>query len=190
MRTKLLLSIIAALCAWTAPANAISWSVQLNCSSDYYAYCSKHVAGSAGCHACMRANRPKLSAACVSALIDDGVLAKSEPIQSKAKLAMTRLRPAKTSRPMPTTKPSANTSGVKAVAVNRASRAAAAGKAIAAASARRQRLLRLANLQTQRRAKAAKGLAIAQETLDALRNRPPYFLSSSDYEATASIAAR
>jgi hypothetical protein len=90
MRSRALFFASAVVCASTIPAVAISWNTQMNCASDYYAYCSKHVAGSAGCHACMRANRTKLSGACVSALIDDGVLPKSGAAQQKPKLAVSK----------------------------------------------------------------------------------------------------
>ena len=82
------------LCASSVPANAISWSTQFNCASDYYAYCSMHTAGSPECHACMRANRTKLSNSCVSALIDDGVLPKTDAAQKKPRIAEAKAKAA------------------------------------------------------------------------------------------------
>ncbi|WP_439543356.1 hypothetical protein [Hyphomicrobium sp.] len=94
MRSKALFFASAMLCASNIPATALSWNTQLSCSSDYYAYCSKHIAGSAGCHACMRANRAKLSNSCVSALIDDGVLPKAGATQQKTKVAAAKAKKA------------------------------------------------------------------------------------------------
>lgn len=117
MRLWVLLFTSAVVCSTTGPAAALSWSVQMNCASDYYAYCSKHVAGSAGCHACMRANRLKLSSACVSALIDDGIIPKTNITQQKAKFAATKPRPAQSVKAVTETKPAAKPRAAKVAIV-------------------------------------------------------------------------
>ena len=92
--------LLAALGAATAPAFAVGWKTQLNCASDYYAYCSAHSVGSPAVRKCMRANGPKLSKGCIDALIADGEITKEEVADTKkrlsaAKVERTRLPPKK-----------------------------------------------------------------------------------------------
>ncbi|PPC99705.1 MAG: hypothetical protein CTY31_07270 [Hyphomicrobium sp.] len=188
MRSVALVFAFAIVCVSTVPASAISWSVQMNCASDYYAYCSKHVAGSPGCHACMRSNRPKLSSACVSALIDDGVLPKTNRSQTQTTLAVTRARPAKSLRPVRVTNPAGKRAIAKAVTVPQGSRGAL-DVANASVITREKRLARSTRRQTSRPQKSDDvTLAVNAQTFEALRNRRPYFLPSSEYQATASIS--
>ena len=59
-------------------AAAVSLKVKLACASDYYAHCSQHAVGTPGVRQCMRANGPKLSRSCISALVAAGEVSKSE----------------------------------------------------------------------------------------------------------------
>ena len=163
MRIQAWLFTSSILCASAIPATALSWSVQMNCASDYYAYCSKHVAGSAGCHACMNANRTKLSSACVSALVDDGIVSKTDTTQQKPKFAATRPRAAQSVKAVAETKSAGKVRTVKIVMAKRS-------------DAR----------PTQKPAEAS--LAIDQQTFEALKNRAPYFVPAAE-EETASITA-
>lgn len=92
MRKPLLLT-AGMLCASSVCANAVGFSTQLNCASDYYAYCSKYSVGSPELRRCMRANGPKLSRACINALIADGEISKEEVAQQKAKFAAAKAKP-------------------------------------------------------------------------------------------------
>lgn len=132
----------------------------MNCASDYYAYCSKHVAGSAGCHACMNSNRSKLSNACVSALISDGIIPKTDITQQKAKFAVSK------PRPVPPVKVAAS----KRPGKLRVAKVSVAKRAVA---------------QPKQRPVPAV-LAIDQQTFEAFKNRAPYFVQAE--ESTASIA--
>jgi hypothetical protein len=164
----------AVLCASYVPASALSWNTQMNCASDYYAYCSMHTAGSAGCHACMRANRSKLSSACVGALTDDGVLAKASAAKQKRKVAMATAKakaPRKTAQVA--AQPVAPAPSAKAVdAVAPAPKAASSPETKAV-------------LPTPPPVRPAP--AIDQQTYEALKNRAPYFVPLEDI---ASIFAR
>lgn len=84
MRNPLLA--ITALCLTTSGVNAVGFKTQFNCASDYYSYCSQHSIGSPGLRKCMRANGPRLSKACINALIEDGEVSRAEVEQEKAKL--------------------------------------------------------------------------------------------------------
>ena len=191
MRIISLLFTFAALWASTASANAYSWSTQMNCASDYYAYCSKHTAGSPGCHACMRANRPKLSNACVSALIDDDILSKTDSAQQKVKLAETKARPAQSLKVMPVTNPVAKSPVAKALVDKVVATKAATVKRVQSAP------LPVANAEPSARPAPAPqaepvprpvetALAIDQQTFEAFKSRAPYFLPAIEFEATAS----
>jgi hypothetical protein len=59
-------------------AAAVSARVQSACASDYFAYCSQHDPDGPGVRKCMRANGPRLSSACVNALIAAGEVSKQE----------------------------------------------------------------------------------------------------------------
>ncbi len=66
------------LLVYSPAASAVGWKTQFNCANDYYAYCSKYAVGSADVRKCMRSNGPRLSKACVNALIADGEISRSE----------------------------------------------------------------------------------------------------------------
>jgi hypothetical protein len=66
------------LLVYSSAASAVGWKTQMNCASDYYAYCSNFAVGSADVRRCMRSNGPRLSKACVDALIADGEISRSE----------------------------------------------------------------------------------------------------------------
>ncbi len=182
MRNKALLFTSAVLCASNVPANAISWSTQMNCASDYYAYCSMHKAGSGGCHACMRANRPRLSNSCVSALIDDGVIPKAELGHSKLKIAVAKAKPALRSTMLPVSNLLARAPSAKAAHV-RPTPKAASSVANAVMSAHPERLAHEPEpLIAPQQQPVEAALAIDQQTFEALKNRAPYFLTTSAIE--------
>jgi hypothetical protein len=182
MRSKVILFTSAVLSASTIPASALSLSAQLNCVGDYYAYCSMHTAGSAGCHACMRANRQKLSSSCVSSLIDDGVLPKVGAAQNKAKVAVTtaKAKPVPRSSAGPSANPVAKTPSAKVAAV-RPTPEAASPVADALPSAQPETPTRAPELPaTPPQQPVAAAPAIDQQTFEALKNRAPYFLATMD----------
>jgi hypothetical protein len=65
-----------ALC--TTAASAVSGRVQSACASDFMAYCSQHDPDGPGARKCMRVNGPRLSQACLNALIAAGEVSKAE----------------------------------------------------------------------------------------------------------------
>ena len=62
----------------SADAIAVTSRVRSACASDFLAYCSEHDADGAAARKCMRANGPKLSKACLDALIAAGEVSKRE----------------------------------------------------------------------------------------------------------------
>lgn len=92
MRRPLLLA-LGALSASSVGAGAVGFRTQINCASDYYAYCSKYSPGSAEVRKCMRANGPRLSKACIGALIADGEISKEEVERTKERLAAAKAKP-------------------------------------------------------------------------------------------------
>lgn len=179
MRSNIMIFTAAMLCASNIPANAISWNTQMNCASDYYAYCSKHTAGSPGCHACMRSNRPRLSNACVSALIDDGVLAKADPATQRPKNAVTA------AKAKPAMKSIVKERAAKIAAVRLRSKAASNGHtAKAVRSARLETVARTSQRQSRPPQQPAQtALEIDQQTFEAFKNRAPNFLPKAEIEA-------
>jgi hypothetical protein len=67
-----------ALVLGTTVAGAVSTRVQTACASDFMAYCSQHDPDGPGARKCMRVNGPKLSQACLNALIAAGEVSKAE----------------------------------------------------------------------------------------------------------------
>lgn len=100
MRKPLFLTCVM-LCASSATAQAVGFRTQMSCAGDYYAYCSQHAPGSPGVRKCMRAVGPKLSKACINALIADGEVSKAEVEAQKQKLAGAKAKP-KTTDPKKT----------------------------------------------------------------------------------------
>jgi hypothetical protein len=84
---KLLAPIPLILFACTSSASAIGFMTQLNCANDYYAYCSEFTVGSKELRLCMRRAGPKLSKACLDALIADGEVSKQEVAKRKEEIA-------------------------------------------------------------------------------------------------------
>lgn len=191
MRSKAFLFASAVLCASNAPAHAISWNVQLNCASDYYAYCAQHTAGSAACHACMRANRTKLSNSCVNALIDDGVLPKADAARQKAKIATakTKAKPPQRSTVRLAAKPAAKAPSEKVAAVRPTPEAASSAAETVPASPP-ETVSRAPDptpsqqpeppAATPHQVEAAPG--IDHQTFEALKNRAPYFVETPEAE--------
>lgn len=83
MRRSLLTTFL--LAAFSAGAGAVGLKTQMNCASDYYAYCSQFPVGSSGVRKCMRDNGPRLSKACISALIADGEISSAEVERTRQK---------------------------------------------------------------------------------------------------------
>lgn len=81
-----------ALSASPVAAHAVGFMTQLNCASDYYAYCSKHPIGSPGVRNCMRANGQRLSNACINALISDGEITRADVEREKARILAARVK--------------------------------------------------------------------------------------------------
>ena len=69
---------IAALSFQVTSASAYNASVTRACTGDYLSYCSHTIPGSAKTTSCMRKAGPKLSRGCVKALINAGMVSKSE----------------------------------------------------------------------------------------------------------------
>ena len=67
---------------------------QINCASDYYAYCSQFQVGSKELRLCMRRVGPKLSKSCLNALIADGEVSKAE-VEKKKQEIIAAKNPAK-----------------------------------------------------------------------------------------------
>jgi hypothetical protein len=62
----------------TDEAGAVSARVKMACAGDYFSYCSQYSPSSPEVRQCMRANGLKLSKGCVSALVADGEVSKTE----------------------------------------------------------------------------------------------------------------
>lgn len=75
-------------------ASAVGFMTQMNCASDYYAYCSQFQVGSKELRLCMRRVGPKLSKACLNALIADGEVSKAE-VEKKKQEILAAKNPAK-----------------------------------------------------------------------------------------------
>lgn len=67
-------------------ASAVGFMTQMNCASDYYAYCSQFQVGSKELRVCMRRAGPKLSKSCLNALIADGEVSKAEVEKTKQEI--------------------------------------------------------------------------------------------------------
>jgi hypothetical protein len=93
MRKPLLLAALLVLSASFGDVYAVGLKTQLNCASDYYAYCSQFPVGSSGVRKCMKDNGPRLSKACVNALIADGEISKAEVERTKEKIAVAKAKP-------------------------------------------------------------------------------------------------
>lgn len=165
MRT-LWLATISALCVSAVHAHAVGMKTQLNCASDYYAYCSRFAVGSSELRKCMRGNGHRLSKACVNALIADGEISKAEVERTKEKLLSAR------------TKSKAEPSRV--------------AKAVEAPRHRKQTVAALPPEEPIRKeprvtinkqkapASDDKELVFDQPTIEALKSRGPYFLARSE----------
>lgn len=187
MRNSALVVVSLGLCASNATANSLSWNTQMSCASDYYAYCSMHKAGSAGCHACMRANRLKLSETCVAALIDDGVLKRSSAAQRKTKSAVAAAKSKAASRVTARREanPVAKTSTATTAAADtppKADDAMAFAHPVPPVRAPETP----APTPPPKVEQAAP--AIDQKTFEALKNREPYFLPMDDIASRFSRA--
>lgn len=206
MRKTLLLSCVV-LGASSAAAQAVGFRTQMSCASDYYAYCSQHAPGSAGVRKCMRAVGPKLSKACINALIADGEVSKAEVEAQKQKLAGAKAKPkqaepkkedvaAAANKALPDSKKEAKnidfaqkkqapadskSSAPKVAAAATATKPNAAVRAITPAAT-------VANALAAPAAPAAKPerqmVSLDQETFEALKNRAPVFVAEDGDSAT------
>src|SRR3954453_23252718 len=84
---RIIALIALALLLGVSDASAVGWKTQLNCASDYYAYCSQYQVGSQEVRQCMRRSGPKLSKACIDALIADGEVSRTEVEKRKVDVA-------------------------------------------------------------------------------------------------------
>lgn len=80
----------------TSGSSAVGFMTQINCASDYYAYCSQFQVGSKELRLCMRRVGPKLSKSCLNALIADGEVSKAE-VEKKKQEIIAAKNPAKQS---------------------------------------------------------------------------------------------
>ena len=67
-----------ALLLGTAISGAVDGRVRSACTGDYLTYCSQHDPDGPGTRRCMRANGPRLSQACLNALVAAGEVSKRE----------------------------------------------------------------------------------------------------------------
>ncbi len=153
------LAAIPLLCASAVDANAVGMKTQLNCASDYYAYCSKFAVGSSEVRKCMRDNGHRLSKACINALIADGEISKTDVERTKEKLLSARTKPKHEPRKV--------------------------SKTVEAPRQRKQTVAALppsVPILKEPRVTASKEkeLVIDQRTIEALKSRGPSFLASSD----------
>ena len=101
-----------ALAFTVSQASAVSLAVKLACKDDYFAYCSMHSPGSPGVRQCMRAVGSKLSARCIGALADAGMIKSSKYASKKSipanKQVAQKAAPKKYAAKKPTQKYAAN----------------------------------------------------------------------------------
>jgi len=71
--------------ATASSACAVGFKTKLNCASDYYAYCSQHALGGPELRKCMHDNGPRLSKACLNALIEDGEVSRADVERERAR---------------------------------------------------------------------------------------------------------
>ena len=148
-------------------AGAVGFMTQLSCASDYYAYCSKHAVGSPGVRKCMNDNGPRLSNACINALISDGEISKEE-VQRRREQALAAKRPAASADAPKTAVASDVAQAVKADGLK--------GKATRVADG----ATRPAALATEPVRTAALTLTLDQKTFEALKNRGNAFVVDAD----------
>lgn len=73
-----------AVAALSAPAFAVSEKVKNACKDDYMAHCNIHEVGSEALRVCMRKAGPKLTPACVDALVEAGEVSADEVAKKRA----------------------------------------------------------------------------------------------------------
>jgi hypothetical protein len=126
----------------------------------------------------MRANRPKLSTSCVSSLIDDGVLPKTTVSRQKAKIAAATAKAKAASRT--TARPVANPVD-KAPSAKVAAAKATPKAASPVADAAPEPLARAPESPaTPPQQPMEASPVVDQQTIEALKNRAPYFLPTED----------
>ncbi|WP_439543811.1 hypothetical protein [Hyphomicrobium sp.] len=77
IRTILASAVTLSVLVMSSQAGAVSLSVKLACSSDYYAHCSQFTPDSPGVRKCMRSVGRNLSQGCIGALVAAGEVSKS-----------------------------------------------------------------------------------------------------------------
>lgn len=87
---KAALLAVVALAFSVNPAFAVSLAVKLACADDYYTHCSMHAPDSPGVRKCMRAVGRNLSARCIGALRDAGLVKQTRVASAKAAAAAKR----------------------------------------------------------------------------------------------------
>lgn len=72
--------------AGATAALAVSDQVRVSCREDYYAHCPNHAVGSDNLRRCMKTAGPKLSSACIKALVSSGEISHAEVREISRKL--------------------------------------------------------------------------------------------------------
>jgi hypothetical protein len=72
------LSLLAVMLVVPGQAGAVDARVQAACANDYLTYCSRHDPEGPGVRRCMQAVGPRLTPACVNALIAAGEVSRTE----------------------------------------------------------------------------------------------------------------
>lgn len=143
---------------------------QMNCASDYYAYCSQFQVGSKELRICMRRAGPKLSKSCLNALIADGEVSKAEVEKTKQEILAAKT-PAKQSQPV---KQKSEEQKQKRTAIAKADEASQSSDA-------RSRSQKKPAQDSDVSQKTAK-LTINEQTFAALKQRRPKFIEEAAAE--------
>ncbi|AGK57652.1 hypothetical protein HYPDE_29888 [Hyphomicrobium denitrificans 1NES1] len=168
--TRTLLLATAAFLLSVSGASAVGFLTQMNCASDYYAYCSQFQVGSKELRVCMRRAGPKLSKSCLNALIADGEVSKAEVEKTKQEILAAK-NPAKQSPPV---KQKGEEQKQKRTAVAKADDAP---QATDARSRKEKKPVR----ETEVSQKTEK-LTLNEQTFAALKQRQPKFIEEAAAE--------
>lgn len=71
-------------------ALAVSDSVRASCREDYFAHCPNHAVGTDNLRRCMKTAGPKLSSACIKALVASGEISQAEVRDISKRVKSTR----------------------------------------------------------------------------------------------------
>ncbi len=197
-----------ALCTSSSCVYAVGFKTQFNCAGDYYSYCSQFSVGTAELRKCMRDNGPRLSKACINALIEDGEVSRAEVERQKEKILAARAKPkggehrkievAPVKRSAPELAQDAGPAKT-APSVKKTSRNDAKVKSLAAVAAPKAAKLAAKPIRAAEPAKAVQApvsaaptvqtVALDQSTFEALKARGPRFIEEEDAVALEAPAA-